>query len=346
MEFKGLKVRHSVFGEGRVLEEGGGYIRITFGRKEKSFSFPGAFARHIRFEDPEAQSRLEALLKLDQKEQQAEELREQERMEETLKRLANPPQRTAGGGSRRAANDNVAFKCIFCDGGSNSGRTGFLGVCSDRNIRQNIQKDRRVWCGDPDCACRQYLDGQIDRIALDARAKAGEFICYESALFREWTARAGRVQRGEKRGTPMRMRPLQPGSLCALTTRLPGSREEERQVFAVFLVGQSFEGDGQEEGYVQAHERYRLELSPEEAASMPFWRYHSNDGQPHKAHWGSGLQRYFGTRQAALMLRDIVRLREGKPGEALAKEMYSRYCEQFGIEESTLGEPTGALRLQ
>lgn len=343
MDLKGEKILHKVFGEGLVKGQKDGYIRIQFKAGEKEFPFPGAFEQFLSPVDEGLTAGLNKLLKAEAKEQAQQEAEDQARIEQTRRRLA-AGQRAGRAGAR--ASDNIAFKCTYCDGGSGPDRVGFLGVCSDRNIRQNIRRDKRVWCSDETCACRHYLDGGIDRIALEAEFKERGSVCYESALLRDWTYYSGMVQSGPRRGQPMGMKRLNPGSLCALTTRLPGTREDERQVFAVFLVAESYEGDGTESGFVAAQEEYRLELSPEEAASLPFWRYHRNSSQPEKALWSSGLHRYFGTRQAALMLRDIARLKEGKQDGQLAQELYSHYCQLHQVDEASLGEPEGALTLQ
>ena len=73
---------------------------------------------------------------------------------------------------------------------------------------------------------------------------------------------------------------MQRNSLCVLTTRNPGSCESDRYIFGVFLVDETYEGDGKDEGYVTTNSKYKIKLSPKEAESMLFWNYHSNSNNP------------------------------------------------------------------
>ena len=78
----------------------------------------------------------------------------------------------------------------------------------------------------------------------------GGFVCYESAMLRDWRAFAGYVQIGKNKGTPFKLLKVQPYSLCILTTRDPDSENEsDRYIFAVFLVDETYAGDSREAGY-------------------------------------------------------------------------------------------------
>lgn len=346
MDLKGKKVTHISLGEGKVVAQGDDHIAVRFKDRESAFAFPEAFDGFLSIGDKALNAALGKLIATKQGLIQQAEEEEQQRLEEVVRRLAQPyqGQHTSSRTGVRQRN-NVAFKCTYCDGGKSKNSLGFQGVCSDANIRQNIERDKRSWCSQPDCACGDYLRGEISRDQLDQMMEDGGGVCYESAMFRDWRAYAGVVHTGPRAGQPMRLMQVSPGSLCALTTRLPGSREGERLVFGLFLVDDSYQGDGMEAGYVAAHERFRLQLSPQEAEQLPFWRYHSNDSRPEKAVWSSGLHRYFGTTQAALMLRDVAALRKGKPGGALAQEMYEHYCQLHSVKPESLGQPSGALTL-
>ena len=345
MELKGRKVQHKVFGEGVVKSQQGDYISIQFKEGLKEFPFPGNFFQFFTVADEKLEQNIQLLVDDQEEQDRLQQEEDQARIDLRRKRIATSQARQRGG-SRMRATGNVAFKCTFCDGGSTDQRLGFLGACSDKNIRQNIRKDQRVWCSSEDSDCRAWLEGRIDRIALDEVFESGGYVCYESALLRDWAFAAGVYHSGKRKGTPMKLAQVSPGSLCALTTRLPDTREDERQVFGVFLVDESYQGDGQEAGYVTAHSEYRLELTKEESRSIPFWRYHRNDSQPEKALWSSGLHRYFDSRQAALMLKDIAAIKEGKPDEALAKALFQHYLELHHIDRAELGEPNGALTLK
>ena len=103
---------------------------------------------------------------------------------------------------------------------------------------------------------------------------------------------------------------MQPNSLCVLTTRNPNSEEENRYIFAVFLVDETYEGDNQEEGYVTTNSPYKIMLGPKEAGSMLFGSYHANDNKAETAARSSGLHRYFDDTEAVQILRDIVEIKK------------------------------------
>jgi hypothetical protein len=246
----------------------------------------------------------------------------------------------------RADRPNIAFKCNYCDGGKSSSSIGFNGVCSEKIIRYNIDVEQRTWCCSEDCPCYNYLLGYITREELDAQLEDGGFVCYESQMLRDWKAMAGVVQRGERKGQPMRLSNVQANSLCILTTRGPDSSEDERFIFAVFLVDETHEGDEREEGYVTTQSKFKLPLTPSEAKKMPFWRYHANENQPEKEAWSSGLHRYLTDIQAAQILRDIVGLKRNTKYEDLSKEFFETFCRINGIDQNDIGDPSGALTKQ
>lgn len=137
-----------------------------------------------------------------------------------------------------------------------------------------------------------------------------------------WKAMAGIVQHGENKGKPMKLNQVQTNSLCVLTTRDPRSKEEDRYIFAVFLVDDSYEGDGRDEGYVSTTSEYKIKLTPTEARSLLFWNYHANDNHPEVAVWSSGLHRYFQDEQAVQILRDIAIIKRGTDEEVLSERFF------------------------
>lgn len=196
------------------------------------------------------------------------------------------------------------------------------------------------------CPCRNYYIRGITRDELDFMCENDGFVCYESQMLRNWKALAGVVQNGDNKGKPMKLNQVQTNSLCVLTTRDPQSTEKERYIFAVFLVDETYEGNGQEEGYVSTQSEYKIKLAPEEARCFLFWNYHSNNNQPKIAMWGSGLHRYLQDEQAAQILRDIAKIKEGTPDEDLAQNFFQYFCQTNGVDIASITEPSGALKKQ
>ncbi|NBL00780.1 MAG: hypothetical protein EOM50_22835 [Erysipelotrichia bacterium] len=184
----------------------------------------------------------------------------------------------------------------------------------------------------------------MTRSQLDDICNNGGFVCYESQMLREWKALAGVVQTGAKKGQPMKLNQVQNNSLCVLTTRDPNSNENERYIFGVFLVDQTYEGDYLDEGYVTTRSKYRIKFSPREAYKMLFWRYHANSNQPEVPRWSSGLHRYFEDEQAIQILQDIVHLKQGTEEEELANEFLIYFADINNIDISAVSTKNGALQ--
>ncbi|NLI89167.1 MAG: hypothetical protein GX366_01980 [Epulopiscium sp.] len=185
--------------------------------------------------------------------------------------------------------------------------------------------------------------GRITRSELDNIHNNGNYVCYESQMLREWKALAGVVQRGQRKGEPMKLNKVQNNSLCILTTRLPNSSERDRFIFGVFLVDENYEGDGSEAGYVTTKSKYKIKLSPKEAQKMLFWNYHANENKPEIATWSSGLHRYFEDEQAVQILKDIASLKKGTKDESLANEFLMHFSRINDIDIDLVTGNNGAL---
>ena len=333
----GQKVIHKVFGHGIITQQSEKDFIVEFDIGEKKFLYTGTFDKYLSLCDSILQEKI------------IEEIETIEREKAEL--LANKTQVSPVSVPTvktkkkkiRADRPNIAFKCNYCDGGKSSSSVGFNGVCSDRIIRYNIDEEQRTWCSSDNCPCCEYLYGYITRDELEAQLEDGGFVCYESQMLRDWKAMAGVVQNGERKGQPMRLKNVQPNSLCILTTRKPNSTEAERIIFAVFLIDETYGGDDQEEGFVTTQSEFKISLSPKEAETMLFWRYHANDNQPEKEAWSSGLHRYLTDIQAVQILRDIAELKRGTRYEKLAVEFLDTFSRIVGIDVDEAGEPNGVL---
>lgn len=341
MNLIGELVKHKAFGEGKVTKQDEQHITIEFKIGEKVFSYPIVFNNHLTINNQEVSDLIlneikvknENLLKIQrEKEEQIVIEKELERALEARKKK-----------KEKYIRENIAFKCNYCDGGKSNNRIGYNGVCSDDVIHNNIVIEKRTWCGSEGSSCRQYLDGDISRMELDKLCENDDFVCYESQMLRNWKALAGIVQTGVKKGTPMKLNSVQQNSLCILTTREPHMDEVERFIFAVFLVDETYEGDNDDEGYVTTTSEYKIALTPKEAKSLLFWKYHANTNKPEKTTWSSGLHRYFNDDHAVQILSDIAVIKRGTEDEDLAERFLIHFCNvnRFNIED--VSESNGAL---
>ena len=207
-------------------------------------------------------------------------------------------------------------------------------------IKYNIGKAKHVWCAS-DSPCKKYYDGEISKKDLDRG-----FLCYESKMLVEWKASAGVVQNGVNKGKPMRLDKVQNNSLCVLTTRLPNGPEESRFIFAAFLVDESYDGDGREEGYVTNNSKWRIELRPDEAKRMLFWNYYVNKNAPERIVFGSGLHRYLSDMQAAQILNDIIKVKSDPEEKAFAAEFFEHFCKISNIDPQIIAESHRTLKIR
>lgn len=317
------KVTHKVFGKGTVLFQDDSYVIIDFSGQEKKFPFPDAFERFIQLEDSVMQESVIQLLQA-KKEEEEKKQREEAETRRLMEGRRVVELRPASIVKRKSDENNLIFKCNFCDGGKTENSIGFKGVCSDEQIRINIEEKHHSWCSNPDSPCFQYLNGKITRDELERMVEGG-FVCYESRMLTAWRAEAGTNL--EETGGHKRARRIQDAAanhLAVFTTRLPGDPEEDRIIFGAFITGHTLEGDESEAGYVEAKEDCTIELTPEEAKQMKFWNYYKNSNE--STRWGTGLYRYVKDSVAAKILSDIVSLKKGTEKER-AQKILDRFLE-------------------
>ena len=220
----------------------------------------------------------------------------------------------------------IAFKLNYCDGGKNSERIGFCGICSDSVIKYNIKVKNRRWCSNGDCPCRQYFDEKISRDELEENWDEdfdGYYACYESQALRDWYFYAGSDADGNHRP----IRGAKTGHLCIFTTVEPNMPENSRMVVAMFIIGKVAEINADYAGCVGANENYCLEFSPNEARKMKFWEVYQNPNAPDRIQWGSGLFRYFSDKDAVKFLEMAVEVKRGTGDEEFAQDFLNYYCE-------------------
>ena len=239
------------------------------------------------------------------------------------------------------ARQNVAFKCNYCDGGKSESRVGFFGPCSVENIKNNVLVNKHEWCSKLS-KCKEFLEGKVSYSDVEEEYNNCK-LCYESVMLQKWKAEAGIVGSGVNKGKPMRMEKVQKNSLAVLTTRLPNASEEERFVFAVFLVDEAYDGDNRDAGYVTTNSKWKIELTPEEASKILFWNYYRCPNAPDVIKFGSGLHRYLSDEQAAQILRDIIEVKTDTTEKEFAKEFFVEFCKKVGIDVDTLPNNDGAL---
>lgn len=352
MKLIGKMVIHQSFGKGKIIAHENQFLTVQFeGLEEaKKFCYPQAFDQFMKPVNEslaiQVANDARALRKLKKVETW---LKDEEReLSQQSKKAAAAAAKKGKKASPSSGIKNIAIKCTYCDGGSSEESMGFKGVCSDSVLKHNIQIAKRVWCSQPENKCNQYFKGNLTRQELDGfyestKNKFSESVCYESQMLQVWATGAGFFHHGERAGKPMKLIHAGSNSLALLTTRMPYASEDQRLIFAVFLVHENYAGDDWEEGYIGANPTFRIQLSPEEAEQLKFWEYYFNPAKPEKIAFGSGLHRYLTDEQGAQVLKKVREIKTGTQGEKLADDFLKHYCELKGLTLDTISTPQGPL---
>lgn len=348
MNLLNCTVVHKTFGKGTIVAHTGDYITVKFATKESKFVSPDAFQVFLKCEDEKMQKEIELalLIKKEAEEQKAQADREakQKAEEEAKRRFEEAKKAKVVIYDRHADENNLAFKCNFCNGGCSAECLGFKGVCSDEQIKYNIKKKKRAWCCDEnDSLCYRYYKGLISRNELESQHKSKP-VCYESRMLVDWKAEAGEDRNGINGPRARRITNASRNSLAVLTTELPEMEGgKERVIFGVFITGIVDEGDDIQAGYVKAAGDYYIELTPQEAMKMKFWHYHKNGKNPTVIQWGTGLYRYMKDTVCARILLDIISVKEDLLEKSHAQKMLEYYCQVKNIDINNIPEAEGAL---
>lgn len=329
-------VSHKTFGDGTITDIDNNYITVTFETCKKKFVYPEAFKNFLGLQDAVISEKVNEVIRIkeiqEQKEKQEQDLIEKEEAARKLQERFNAELQKKTSKTKKKADGhrNLAFKCNYCNGGESAAQIGYQGFCSDEVIAYNIDKKHQAGCSDEKSPCRLYQNGKMTREELDGLISGGDeqcHICDESQMLKIWKASAGRVQYGDNKGKPKKLKDLPCNSLALLTTRLPRAKEEERIIFGIFLVDDVFEGDDVDPGYVAAKSQYSIKLTPEEAMKMKFWDFYTNPNKKDVIQWGSGLFRYLNDDQAIQILQAVVELKENTAEAQLATDILDYFCQ-------------------
>lgn len=342
-------IHNKKFGKGVVVAQEGEIIFVKFSVNEIRFVVPDAFVSFLRCEDEALQQALEEEFnkKVEEKEKRLEtEQEEKRKKEEERARLAIQETNRVRvvKGDRHAHENNLAFKCNYCDGGCSSHCVGYKGVCSDEQITYNIEKKKRAWCCDKEGSyCYKYYNGDITREQLEEHHKTIP-VCYESKMLIEWRADAGQDRNGIRGAKTRRISNASNNSLAILTTELPSEEGgKERVIFGVFITGEVDEGDDIQEGYVKALGGYHVELTPSESKQMKFWHYYKNPNKKDSVQWGMGLYRYVKDTTCARILLDILNIKTDIAEKEKIQEMLEYYCRVKNIDVNNIPSADGAI---
>jgi len=166
----------------------------------------------------------------------------------------------------------------------------------------------------------------------------------QTNVFEDWTVFTGEVQSGKNKGKPNIVARLRPNSSVLLTVREADQEETERKVIGLYMVPETFSGDDNEDGMIEAHEGYRIKLTETEAEKILFWNYYLNKNYPHRTTWNSGKYRYFDNVITAQILKDIITLKTDEDEIKQAEDFLNYFSEMNLLDLSDLPKASGALK--
>lgn len=137
-------------------------------------------------------------------------------------------------------------------------------------------------------------------------------------VFSTWTVSTGFYTGGNSKGNPRIPKRMQFNSACLLTECPNGISEKERKIIGAFMVTDGFEGVLCEDGIIDSHEKYKIQL--EDTESLLFWNYFPSDVAVPK--WGNIEFKYFSNQTMQKILEDMYGKISDPHRHQIAKEFY------------------------
>lgn len=163
-------------------------------------------------------------------------------------------------------------------------------------------------------------------------------------VFNEWEVFAGTIQSGDNKGNSNRPARLRPNSAVLLTTRDEEQPETERKIIGLYMVHETLSGNSIDDGIVFSHEKYRIQLTEEQADKLLFWNYYINKNFPHRTTWNSGKYRYFDNMWMAQILKDTIEISTDEEQIKLLRDFLQYFCTMNAIDMDNIPEADGALK--
>ena len=142
----------------------------------------------------------------------------------------------------------------------------------------------------------------------------------QESFSRGW-AFTGRYMSGFSEGNARTAGRIKPNSLCLLTVLEEGHPESERKLRALYMAKEDFYGETCYDGQIEAHEKYRILLTPEE--SIKIWDCVSENEIPKRF---GGLHFRYISESAAKNILETVKNGLSGDKQKLAEEMCEYYC--------------------
>lgn len=164
-------------------------------------------------------------------------------------------------------------------------------------------------------------------------------------VFEKGQVFVGEVKSGVNKGKPVKMNRVHQNSAVLLTSKEPGTQEEDRLIHGVFMVKKGYIGKLNESGFIPAHSNYNIQLSEEESKQMPFWKYYKNKKSPNKISWNTGKYKYFDNEWMAQIILDIYSIKKDPMEKQMVQQFLFHFCKMNNISVDDITLPKGLLTL-
>lgn len=141
-------------------------------------------------------------------------------------------------------------------------------------------------------------------------------------LFATWSVSTGCYVSGHSKGKPRIPEKLKPNSMCLLTKCPAKHPEKERRIIGAFMVEEDFLGNYCQDGIINAHSIYRIQLLPEHQSY--FWPYITHE--PGKQHWGRTSFKYISNTIGENILFNMKEMLCCDESQKCAEAFYQYYC--------------------
>ncbi len=162
-------------------------------------------------------------------------------------------------------------------------------------------------------------------ICENSQAAFGLIFNDKQKVLDDWFVTTGSYLSGGSKGQPRIPSEIYPNTACILTQLDKNDPEENRYIWGLFMVRDSFVGSECSDGIIHAHEKFRIVQSKEDRNQFLFWKYFEPSLQEKRSGWGTGEFKYVSNWKTANLILDIYKVRQG-PEKQHCKDFFEYFC--------------------
>lgn len=205
-------------------------------------------------------------------------------------------------------------------------------VLSDRELQGQmegaLQEQRRQEVEAQKIAQAQWRkEADLRTMRISSRGQ-GVFSVPDGKCFQNWRVSTGTYCSGLSKGEPRVPDRMKANSMCLITTRPEGEPETQRRILGFFMAEDTFEGAQCEDGWIEAHPRYRICLP--EAQQPLFWPLVTMEEGKQK--WGNSTFKYLDNETGKKILESFLKMEGSQEIREQLRDFYTYYCRLNRLE--------------